>query len=274
MIRLKILVLIGVLIIGTAACSGSNSSGSGDGSGTLPTYSDAQTAFSEGDRLLEANKVEMAVSAYRQAIAMDPNMADAHFKLGIALALLESDSKEAAKEDVSANGETAAEKTESQKAFAAAIEAYKKKVSENPNDASAHFNLGRSYAKLDKDESAQQSLREALRLNPDDNDIRIELADVLMKLTRYGEAAGLYRKALEVDPQNFDLEDRIEEAMAGRKRETFVGPSPSPTVSPSPSPSPSEWEEDGVDLVPAPPINQRPAPKASPDKSKPKPSAW
>lgn len=233
--RLLPVLILSLSIPWVAACFGGHSDPNSNTSGP-PVYADAQTAFAEGERLFDSNKVASAVEAYRQATAMNPDFADAYFKLGVALSLLESDSKEAAKEDINANSSTKAVKTESQKAFEGAIDAYKKLLSASPKDASLHYNLGRSYAKLDKDSDAERALRESLRLSPDENEYRIELADILMKLAKYGEAAGLYKKAFEVDPENFDLEEKIEDALAGRKRQTFAGPSPSP------SPSPGEGE--------------------------------
>lgn len=228
------LVLVLVAAAMFVACGGKG--GDGNAAGTGPVYPDAQTAFAEGDKLFDQNKISLAIEAYKQATSFNPDFADAHFKLGVALALIESDTKAAAKEDINADSSTKTVKTESQKAFEAAIAAYKKQIAATPDDAVLHYNLGRSYEKLDKDGDAERALREALKLNPDENDYRIELADVLMKLARYGEAASLYRKAFEVDPENFDLEEKIEEAVAGRSRQTFTGPSPSP------SPSPGEGE--------------------------------
>jgi tetratricopeptide (TPR) repeat protein len=237
MTRLFTISCIAGAVLAAAGCGMIGDSASGNQSGSVPVYQDAQTALSEGDKYLDSNRISAAIEAYKQAVTLDPDMADAHFQLGVALALLESDTKEAAKEDINANVSTKAVKTESQKAFEAAIEAYKKRISAKSEDAVAHFNLGRSYSKLDKDSDAERALREALRLSPEENEYRITLADVLMKLAKYGEAAGLYRKAFEVDPENFDLEDKIEEAVAGRKRQTFTGPSPSP------SPSPGDGED-------------------------------
>ena len=235
------LVLILTVAAALSACGGNG--GDGNVAGTGPVYPDAQTAFAEGEKLFDQNKISLAIEAYKQATAFNPEFADAHFKLGVALALIESDTKAAAKEDVNADASAKTVKTESQKAFEAAIAAYKKQISVTPDDAVLHYNLGRSYEKLDKDSDAERSFREAIRLNPEDNDFRIDLADVLMKLARYGEAASLYRKALEADPENFDLEEKIEEAVAGRSRQTFTGPSPSPSPSPGEGEAPAEGGE-------------------------------
>lgn len=232
-----------------------NSSNTSTGN-TVPQYSDAATALAEGNRFLDENKTDLAIEAFKQATTLDPTLAEAHFQLGVAYSLVEMSAKEARKDDVNANiGSTKEVKTESQKAFEAAIEAYQRILDTNPKDPAAHFNLGRAYAKLDKDSNAEREIREAMKLNPEENEYRVELGDVLMKLAKYSEAIAVYTKAREVDPENYDLDDKIENAISGRKRQTFTGPSPSP------SPSPEEGAPAGDPEAPA------PEKKAEPTKS-------
>lgn len=203
---------------------------------SVPQYTDAATALTEGNKFLDANETELAIEAYKQAVSLDPNLAEAHFQLGVAYSLIEMATSEERMDDVNANEPaTKVVRTASQKAFESAIDAYKKLIGENPLDAAAHFNLGRAYAKLDKDAEAEREIRAAMKLNPDENEYRVELGDVLMKLAKYSEAIAVYSKAFELDPENFDLEEKIEDARMGRRRQTFAGPSPSPTPSPSPS---------------------------------------
>lgn len=233
-------VLISVAIL--FGCGWGGKSSNISGSDTVPQYADAATALAEGNKFLDANKTQLAIEAYKQATSLDPNLAEAYFQLGVAYSLVEMEEREERKEDVNAgNASTKAVKTESQKAFEAAIDAYKKIVDANSEDAAAHFNLGRAYAKLDKDADAEREIRAAMKINPDENEYRVELGDVLMKLAKYSDALAVYTRAFEVDPENFDLEEKIEDARAGRKRQTFTGPSPSPTPSPSPS------SEDGAE---------------------------
>ncbi len=55
----------------------------------LPEFTDADTAFAEGNKLFDANKTELAIEAYNQAVKLNPDLAEAYFKLGIAYALIE-----------------------------------------------------------------------------------------------------------------------------------------------------------------------------------------
>ena len=45
---------------------------------------DPAAALAEGDRLFDENQTERAIQAYQQAIKLNPDLAEGHFKLGIA----------------------------------------------------------------------------------------------------------------------------------------------------------------------------------------------
>ncbi|MBK9766492.1 MAG: tetratricopeptide repeat protein [Chloracidobacterium sp.] len=118
---------------------------------------DPNAALAEGDQLLDNNRTEDAIEAYKQAVTLNPDFAEAYFKMGIAYALIESEmQRSGANIETSANaGKDKVVKTNSQKAFERAIEAYKKVIAANSKDDVAQFNLGRAYNKLNKDEEAE-----------------------------------------------------------------------------------------------------------------------
>jgi tetratricopeptide (TPR) repeat protein len=181
---------------------------------------DANEALAEGNRLFDENQIDMAIAAYQRAVEIDPDLADAHFQLGIAWSLVEMRANQ--------TGETIEQadkkKPNSDKEFEKAIEAYKKWLDANPKDDVAYFNLGRAYTKLLKDNQAEDSFRQAVKLKPDDTEYQTELGAVLIKLAKYYEAIGPLKKALELDPTNSRAEAMLEDAQAGRQRIDFVGP--------------------------------------------------
>lgn len=197
----------------------------------LPEFTDANEAVAEGDKLFDANENEKAIEAYKQAVKLNPEFAEAYFKLGVAYALVESE-REEPETTVEKPAKTPARskkgkkdapilKTDSDKAFDNAIKAYKKILVKNPKDDVALFNLGRSYNKLNQDEEAEKALSEAVKLKPEDAEYQTELGAIFIKLAHYEEAVNALKKALKIEENNPQAESLLEKAEAGRKRIDF-----------------------------------------------------
>ncbi len=182
---------------------------------------DPAAALAEGDRLFDENQTEKAIQAYQQAIKLNPDLAEAHFKLGIAYALLEMQYEQTGTVDP-ANPD-ARSKPRSQKSFEKAVEAYKKWIAATPNDDVAHYNLARTYNKLNKDEEAEKEFRQAVKLKPEDSEYQTELGNILIKLAQYREAIAPLKKAVELDAGNERAASLLEDAEAGRQRIDYVG---------------------------------------------------
>lgn len=198
----------------------------------VPTFTDANTAFAEGNKYYDANETEKAIDAYKQAVKLNPDLAEAYFKLGIIYSLIEREKdsefevkatptpdktpKKGTKEVV--------KKKDSEKAFEEAVKAYKKIVANNPKDDVAYFNLGRSYNKLNDDKEAEKALRQVVKLKPEDSEYQTELGAILIKLAKYDESLGVLKKALSLDESNSQAQDLIEKAEAGKKRVDYGVP--------------------------------------------------
>ncbi|MEO8647952.1 MAG: tetratricopeptide repeat protein, partial [Acidobacteriota bacterium] len=178
-------------------------------------------------KLLDTGETEKAIEALNQAIALDPELAEAYFKLGIAYALIEKRDETLEVADAVATpapqGKKTTEiKTRSEEAFEKAVDAYKKLIDKNAEDHSAFFNLGRAYNKLNEDEDAAKALKQAVKLSPDDTEYQTELGAILIKLAKYQEAIPPLKKALEIDPDNSRAQELLDDAEAGRRRVDFV----------------------------------------------------
>ena len=219
------IIVLFLIVIAGFGCSGNsaNSANSGDANAESPfaNITDANDALAEGNRLLDENQTEMAIEAYRQAVKLNPDLAEAHFQLGIAYSLLERQIEHSGQMTEPSDGKT---KPNSQKAFEHAVVAYKKWIEENPNDDVAQFNLGRTYAKLNRDDEAEKAFKQAVKLKPDDTEYQTELGAVLIKLAKYHEAIDPLKKAIELDDQNVRAQDLLEDAEAGRQRLDYVAP--------------------------------------------------
>jgi len=187
---------------------------------------DANAAFAEGNRLFDDNQTELAIDAYKRAVEINPDFAEAYFKMGIAYALIEKEAMRTGTGDI-VPGETSGNKTvkpNSEKMFEKAVSAYKKLIAASHNDATAHFNLARAYNKLNKDEEAEKEFETAVKLKPDDVEYQTELGGIRIKLAQYHEALIPLKKALELDPENPEAEKLLEDAEAGAKRIDFNQP--------------------------------------------------
>jgi tetratricopeptide (TPR) repeat protein len=228
MTRVSVLFLVLLLF---ASCSrfigGSNSAAPNDSavSTPLPQFTDAQQALDEGNRLLDVNETEKAIEAFNQAIALNPDLAEAYFKLGIAYALIENANKVSAVPGEGPEISTkSTPKPDSVKAFEKAVEAYKRLIDKNPEDDVSYFNLGRALNKLFQDEDAEKALEKAVKLKPDDVEYLTELGAIRIKLARYREAVEPLEKALQIDPENSEAQDLFEDAEAGRRRVEYTPP--------------------------------------------------
>lgn len=204
----------------------------------VPKFDDAAKALEKGNEYLDASLTEKAINAYKQAVELDEDLAEAHFQLGVAYALEEKEdeadselepteeeptpkkTKKSKKSKKSKKDEKILTKN-SEKAFENSIKAYKKYLKKNPKDAVAHFNLGRAYNILFEDEDARKAFEEAVELNDEDSLYRTELGATLIKLAKYPEAIKQLKKAIELDEYNARAEDLLEQAEAGRKRVDF-----------------------------------------------------
>ena len=189
-----------------------------------PGYTDANLALADGTSALDEGETDRAIDILNQAVKLNPDLAEAWFRLGIAYSLVESRDASIVEDDVNAERPTPekGKKLNSVIAFEKAIESYKKIVAGNKEDHVSWFNLGRSYNKLNKDEQALDAFREAVTLNPEDSEYQTALGAILIKLARYREAIAPLKKALEVDPENVEAQEFLEDAEAGRSRVNYT----------------------------------------------------
>ena len=217
-----------------AACSGAQPTAQNANVAADPTplanaadYTDANLALADGVRVLENGETERAIEILNRAVEINPDLAEAYFRLGIAHSLIEFRDQMAAEDRVEptetpANSKEKPAKPQSVLAFEKAVEAYKKLIDANGEDHNAYYNLGRSYNKLNEDEDAARALRQAVKLNPDETEYQQELGAVLIKLAKYSEAVGVLKKSIELDADNIEALELLEKAEAGQKRVSFT----------------------------------------------------
>lgn len=236
----------------------------------VAVFTDARSALEAGNKYFDAGAIDKSIEAYQQAVKLDSNLADAHFQLGVSLALVEDESVEETPAETPARkskkgAKEAVKLTPSQKAFTDAAAAYEKIVKKNDEDHAAFFNLGRSYNKLNEDEKAEKALRQAVKLQPEDVSYQVELGKILIKLADYDEAVKALKKAVSLDETNLQASDLLEKAQAGDKRTSF-GIKPKPLEDPAAknskaaprgaAPSKPRSTPLSRDVEPPPPVNK------------------
>jgi len=163
--------------------------------------SEARVYLEKGLKFYRNDEDTQAAEAFQQALKLDPELAEAHFRLGLTYDAL-------------------GQEQEAEAAYKKAVETYKKYLSINGNndDAEAHYNLGQTYAGLHLYNEAVREYRQATRLKPDDAAIHYDLGLALMRLAQYDEASRAFAKSLELDPENYRAEDELAEAREGVNR--------------------------------------------------------
>jgi Flp pilus assembly protein TadD len=162
-----------------------------------PFLRQAEAAFSQ-------NNFAEAAQDYRRALKIKPDLAEAHYGLGLALARLDryqeavSSFKEAlhykpgwtrALKDLGVTYLKLKHWPEAEKAFKIALK-------HQPQDAEAYYDLGVAAGKQGKHKEAREAFEKALRLKPDYIQALNNLGMADIKLNRWAEAKSSFEKAL------------------------------------------------------------------------------
>jgi len=159
----------------------------------------AKEQLEKGKELYRNDQDAEAVLAFMEAARLDPDLAEAHFRLGLGY-------------------ESLGKREEAEAEYKKAVAAYKKYLEENENDPEAHYDLGQTYAGLGQYSDAIREYREATRLKEDDPDMFYDLGVAYTKLAQYDAAASAFSKSLEIDPDNYRAQDGLDEAKEGIQR--------------------------------------------------------
>ena len=194
------------LMITAVGCKRSGQQNTNNSAGTTPVSNSlaedrtrARSLLDKGKELSRSDQDAEAVLAFMEAVRLDPDLAEAHFRLALGLELM-------------------GKSEESEAEYKKAVAAYKKYLDEHSDDAEAHYGLGQTYAGLSQYSEAIREYREATKLKEDDPDIYYDLGVAYTKLAQYDAAAAAFSKSLEIDPDFYRAQDGLDEAKEGIKR--------------------------------------------------------
>ena len=180
--------------------STNNSAGPPQVSNNLPEdRTRARAQLDKGKELYRNDQDAEAVLAFLEAVRLDPDLAEAHFRLALGY-------------------ESLGKQEEAEAEYKKAVEAYKKYFAEHEDDAEAHYALGQTYANLGQYSEAIREYRAATKLKEDDPDMFYDLGVAYTKLAQYDAAAAAFSKSLDIDPDYYRAQDGLDEAKEGIKR--------------------------------------------------------
>ena len=123
----------------------------------------------------EAGMYREEIEAYKQAIRIKPDLAEAHYNLGVIYDKLGMYKK--------------------------AMEAFKQAIRIKPDLAEAHCNLGATYDKLGMYKKAIEAYKQAIRIKPDLAEAHYNLGVVYLILNDRGSALEQYKILKTLDPE-------------------------------------------------------------------------
>src|SRR5215216_6355626 len=204
--RLILLICAVWLMISAVGCRRSGQQSTNNSAGTPPVSNGlaedrtrARGLLDKGKELYQRDQDAEAVLAFMEAVRLDPDLAEAHFRLALGF-------------------ESVGKTEEAEEEYKKAVAAYKKYLDENRDDAEAHYALGQTYAGLGQYSEAIREYREATKRKEDDPDMFYDLGVAHTKLAQYDAAAAAFSKSLELDPDNYRAQDGLDEAKEGIKR--------------------------------------------------------
>ena len=181
---------------------------------------EAVSFYNEGITHQKQDNLNLAESAFRRAISINPDFSEAHNNLGNLLTI-QNKWKEAEKSYrrglqkspnntmlLSNIGNTLHHQGKAREA----IEVLEEAIRLDPQYAYAHNNIGNVYASLGKHDEAIEVYQLALSLHPDAPDIKNNLGAALCKQARYEEGVAILHETIQKYPRFFDAYLNLAEA--------------------------------------------------------------
>ena len=128
-----------------------------------------------GEKFLEQQKWEEAVTSYRQAIKVNPTFSWSYYKLGQTLTQLQR--------------------------WNEAVSAYHQAIKLNPDFPWSYHNLGNALIKLEKWSEAVITYRQTIKIKPDSYWDYNKLGEALVNVGEFEEAIVCYQTAIQLKPE-------------------------------------------------------------------------
>jgi Flp pilus assembly protein TadD len=178
----------------------------------LSLRGDAPTWNATGHQLFHAGRLEEALHAFDQAIAVDPNLSEAHCNRGSTLIRLNrfSEALQSCERAAALTPQNAAAHDYCGVAltqlgrYEDALQWHDRAIALSPNEAALHSNRAATLVRLERTEEALASSERAIALAPELADAHVNRGFALTKLGRHAIALQAYEQGLTLEP---DLAD-------------------------------------------------------------------
>jgi tetratricopeptide (TPR) repeat protein len=175
--------------------------------------------------VLEPNKPDEAIAAYRQAAVLQPKDPEPHLAAGLFLEKLEKFSeaeheyKQALALGPSTDAVTGLANIYMRGHRLPEAEAeLRKLVAERPDQASARIQLGRVLAAEGKNDDAIAELQAGAKLAPTDSSLQRDLADLYILAKKYDQGEAAYRALLSASPSDAALHQSLGKSLLEQKK--------------------------------------------------------
>jgi tetratricopeptide (TPR) repeat protein len=144
---------------------------------TQEVKEDAMSYYNKGLAYYDVENHEQAIACYQKAVSLDPNFAEAYYKMGRAYSF----------------GIGSHEQV---------ISCYQKVVSIDPNHAQAYSYMGDAYSSLENYEQAIGCYQKAVSIDPNFTDAYCDMGFAYEDLNDYKQAISCFEQVLRIDPNN------------------------------------------------------------------------
>jgi tetratricopeptide (TPR) repeat protein len=174
------------------------------------TQDQAQDFLRRAEIAWRQGRFQVSAQAYRQALKIKPDLALAHYGLGLALARLQKYQEAVTSFQAAVQYEPKWATARKDlgvaylklKRWPQAGEAFKTSLQYQPEDPEVFYNLGVALGKMGKHQEALEAFEEAVRLKPEYVAALNNLGMANVKLNRWAEAKRYFGQALELKPDN------------------------------------------------------------------------
>src|SRR5450432_1959705 len=175
--------------------------------------------------VLDSEKPDEAITAYREAATLQPKDAEPHVAAGLLLekqgkfADAESEYKQAVALDPSSDAVTGLANIYMRgRRLPEAKEYLRKLIAAHPDRAAAHIQLGQILADEGKNDDAIAELQTGVKLAPKDLAAQRDLADLYFASKKNDQAEAAYRAVLAARPNDADLHHALGKSLLEQKK--------------------------------------------------------